>query len=345
MNSLKAGALAIALIGGAAPSLAQSYRITDLGAAAGDYVSGGYGLNDLGEAAGVSSNPTGDIGTLFSGGQAINIGRLEPNDVVIATAINHLAQVVGYEPFSSSPGNLFHAFLYSNGTMSDITSLSLFPQGASAAGINGSGEIVGKEQLDAYSFHAFLYANGHMTDLGPPGSYQASAVAINDSGQIAGNSYFTGGGGGAFIYSNGVFNYLPPPAGTTASAFAISSTGEVAGALYLSTGGAHAAVYTNGAWTDLGAFQGVATHAMGVNSTGQVIGTAYFPTTSYHPYKPGKHVAIIARNGALVDLNTLVPANSGFTITDGIAINDSGEILCNATNSSGHKHAALLTPR
>jgi len=49
--------------------------------------------------------------------------------------------------------------------------------------------------------------------------------------------------------------------------------------------------------------------------------------------------------GALVDLNTLVPANCGFTITDAVAINDSGQILCDATNASGDEHAILLTPQ
>jgi hypothetical protein len=52
-----------------------------------------------------------------------------------------------------------------------------------------------------------------------------------------------------------------------------------------------------------------------------------------------------SKNRSLVDLNTLVPLNSGFTITDAVAINDSGQILCDATNASGHEHAILLTPK
>src|ERR1017187_4289089 len=34
---------------------------------------------------------------------------------------------------------------------------------------------------------------------------------------------------------------------------------------------------------------------------------------------------------------------TGFTIPDAVGINDSGQILCNATNASGNKHAVLLT--
>jgi hypothetical protein len=39
----------------------------------------------------------------------------------------------------------------------------------------------------------------------------------------------------------------------------------------------------------------------------------------------------------LVDLNTLIPSGTGFTLTDAVGINDSGQIVCNATN-------VLLTP-
>jgi hypothetical protein len=85
--------------------------------------------------------------------------------------------------------------------------------------------------------------------------------------------------------------------------------------------------------------------ATGVNRTAQVVGNAFFPVKSYHPFRPGKHVPFIYHNGALVDLNTLGSSNPGFTITDTIGINDSGQILCNATNSSGVQRAVMLNPK
>src|SRR5579872_2647138 len=112
------GFFAASLVAIATPSLAQNYRVTDLGAVLGDTVSKGYSVNDLGQASGSSSNPTGAIATLFSNGQAISLGTLEPGDVSIATGINRSAEVVGYEPVYSSDGTgSFHAFLYSNGTL------------------------------------------------------------------------------------------------------------------------------------------------------------------------------------------------------------------------------------
>src|SRR5215471_10832609 len=136
---------------------AQSYKITDLGAVSGQNVSKGYGLNGVGQAVGTSSSPGGAIPTLFSKGQAIDLGTLEPSDVAVATAINGSAQIVGYEYFSSTPGNTSHAWLYSNGQMVDIHSASLFPGGTSALGINDSEVVVGEGWLTSSSFHAFVY--------------------------------------------------------------------------------------------------------------------------------------------------------------------------------------------
>ena len=342
------GLLAASLVASAAPSLAQTYRVTDLGAVSGDSVSKAYSLNDLGQAAGSSSSPSGAIATLFSNGQAINLGTLEPGDVAIATGINKSAEVVGYEPFYSNGGTgTSHAFLYSGGVLHDIHSPSLFPAGTSAAAVNGSGMVVGEGELNSYRFHAFVYSRGRMVDIGPPGAYQASAVGINDAGEIIGGAFFTNGGGGAFVYFNGKFSYLPPPSGTSVSALAISSTGEIAGTIHFNSGApAHAALYSNGVWTDLGGVIGAsATLGTGINAFGQAIATAYYPIKSYHPFVPGKHVAYIVVNGTLVDLNTLIPGNSGFILSDAISINDSGDILCDATKATtGPERAVLLTP-
>jgi hypothetical protein len=87
-----------------------------------DVVSAGYGLNGAGQAAGTSSNPSAAIDTLFSNGQAIGLGTLEANDVSVATAINGSAEVVGYEFFGSLPCNLSHAWLHSNGQLTDLHS-------------------------------------------------------------------------------------------------------------------------------------------------------------------------------------------------------------------------------
>jgi probable HAF family extracellular repeat protein len=232
--------------------------------------------------------------------------------------------------------------------MKNINAAAVFPSGTEAFGVNNSGEVVGTGYLNPSTFHAFIYSGGKMKDLGPPGAFQASAVAINNSGQIVGSYVLNTGGGGVFLYSNGKMSKLPVPAGSSAvSAFAINDNGEIAGALYPIPGTpAHAASYADGVWTDLGTITGAASNlAKGINIAGQVVGTAFFAPTQYEPPKPGKHVPFIYSGGGLVDLNTLIPSGSGFTLTDAVGINDSGQILCNATNSGGSEHAVLLTPQ
>lgn len=335
---------------GAIPASAQSYNITDLGTLSGDSKSIGMGLNDAGQAVGDSSNPTAAIATLFSSGKATNLGSLGGN-VSIANAINSGGQVAGRSTVLDST---FHAFLFTNGALVDIHSASLFPAGTYAFGINKSGQVVGQGLVTSATFHAFLYTGGQMIDLGTlSGGDQASANAINDASQVVGGSlvkvvvskktveYFDH----AFLYANGKMVDLGVPSGyTDSTAFAINSTGQIVGDIYGPP--SHAALYSNGAWTDLGAFPGASsTRATGINTAGQIVGTAIFPQQSYEPPIPGKHVAFIVSNGALVDLNTRIPSNSGFTITDAVGINSSGQILCDATNSSGFTHAVLLTPK
>jgi probable HAF family extracellular repeat protein len=321
------------------PLHAQSFTITDLGALPGNTTTNAYGLNSLGQAVGTSDSGAATA-TLFSNGTVTNMNTLNAS-VSVATSIGGSSEAAGYNIFYSDPNPIFRAFLYSNGSMTDIQSDSLFPSGTQAWGINSSGMVVGQGWVNSSSFHAFLYTGGNMIDLG--GGYQAAAAAINDAGQIVGN----GTTAGAFRYFNGKMTSLGFPAGASASsAFAIDSTGKlIAGAIYIAAT-SHAALHKNGIWVDLGAFPGaLGTSARGVNSSAQVVGTAVFPVKSYHPFKPGKHVGFIYSNHTLVDLNTLIPTNSGFTITDALGTNDPGQILCNATNSSGAKRAVMLTPK
>jgi probable HAF family extracellular repeat protein len=284
---------------------------------------------------------------MFSGGKAASISTLQ-GSVSVATAINGLGQIVGWNSFNSNANFDPQAFLYNAGSMKNINSPSLFASGTEALGINNAGIVVGTGYLTASNFHAFVYSGGQMKDIGPPDAYQTSAIAINTAGQIVGGYFLASGVGGEFLYSNGQFTTLPVPSGSNGvSAFAINDNGVIAGAVYFSSGApAHAARFSNGAWTDLGSIPGAGSStAKAINAGGQIVGTATFAQTQYHPPKPGKHVPFIATPGGLVDLNTLIPSGTGFVLTDAVGINDSGQILCDATNAGGNEHAVLLTQR
>ena len=78
-----------------------------------------------------------------------------------ATAINDLGQVIGVSDLVGD--TVQHAFLYSRGTMTD---LSLGGSFSSAAAINDLGQVVGASYLVGDTVqHAFLYSRGTMTDL------------------------------------------------------------------------------------------------------------------------------------------------------------------------------------
>jgi probable HAF family extracellular repeat protein len=335
----------LCLLAWAAPSAAQQYTVADLGTLPGNSVSKASALNDAGEVAGVSETPSAAIATMFSGGKATSISTLG-SSVSLANAINAPGEIAGWNSYDSDANFDPQAFLYSNGTMHNINSPSLFPSGTEAYGINNSGEVVGTGYLTSSNFHVFLYTGGKMTDIGPTGAYQATAQAINTSGQIVGSYSLNSGASGTFLYTHGKMTIVPNPAGSSeALGLAINDSGEIAGTLYPTSGGSHAAKFSNGVWTDLGNFTGAqGSEATAINASGQIVGTAIFPST-YKPFRAGKHVPIISTASGLVNLNTLIPTGSGFTLTDAVATNDSGQILCDATNASGNEHAVLLSPK
>jgi probable HAF family extracellular repeat protein len=325
-------------------STAQTYTITDLGTLPGNSVSKASALNDAGEAAGISETPTASIATMFSGGKATSISTLG-NSVSLANAINGSGEIAGWNSYDSSPNFDPQAFLYSNGSMKNINSPSLFPSGTEAYGINNAGEVVGTGYINSSTFHAFLYSGGKMKDIGPSGAFQASAYAINTAGQIVGTYSLNSGASGTFLYTNGKMTTLPNPPGSRGGfGAAINDNGEIVGTLYPSEG-SHAAKFSDGAWTDLGNLTGAqGSGATAINTAGQIVGTAIFPPI-YKPFRAGKHVPFISTAGGLVNLNTLIPSGTGFTLTDAVDINESGQILCDATNASGNAHAVLLNPK
>ncbi len=78
---------------------------------------------------------------------------------------------MGYE----ASGGKSRALLWSNGTVQDFTSTSLFPGGAEATAITKeSGVVVGGGPTSSAASHVFMYAN----------------VGINDSGLVVGGIYY-----------------------------------------------------------------------------------------------------------------------------------------------------------
>jgi probable HAF family extracellular repeat protein len=246
-----------------------------------------------------------------------------------AFGINNSGQVVGT---AATPGDqalgLSHAFLYSNGTMSNlgIPETLAADSYSYALAINSSGQIA---ELSGYAVtggsSAYLYTNGTATNLGSLGGTQTGPAALNNSGQVVGYSYTNDGTGGAFLYSNGSLTNLAAlgSLGAYSEATAINNSGEIAG-----DSNAGAFLYSNGNFTNLGSLGGGYSFASGINDNGQIVGGAG---------TGNGEDAFLYSNGTISDLGSL-GSNNSFAL----AINNPGQVV-GYVNLSGQQDAFLYT--
>ena len=343
--------LTIGTIFAAVRAPAQTYTIQDLGLAPGTTHPLGIGLNDVGQACGFCETPNGPVATFSSGGKVVVLEPTSPSDIASAKGIDNSGDVVGVELPNTAPVNVERALIWRNGGKAqDITSTSIFPGGEAALAVNKlSGEVIGIGFTSApidNETHMFTYANGQTVDLGPT-TANVEPIAINDSGVMLVNLT----NGAQAIYSNGTFTPIAQLPNATVTANAINNSGVVVGEIDYSTNTAvpHAGLYSNGAWTDLGTLAGAArgTRAVGINSSGQIIGLAEGKLIT-KPTTQIPDISCILQNGTWVELNSLIPTNSGFNLNLSVpvSINDAGQILIDIKTASGNYiHNVLLTPK
>jgi probable HAF family extracellular repeat protein len=260
---------------------------------------------------------------IYSHGVVTYLGTL-----TYATAINDAGQVAGISPVFGAT----HAFLYSGGVMQDLGNLGGYNIGV--YGMNNLGEVVGwadtPRQIGYGPNHAFLYSGGVMHDLGTLGGLLSQANAINDSGDVVGESYLGPNINSniehAFLYRNGIMRDLGTlQPGGLSWATAINASGEITGSAGFmpSSGGwyPHAFLYANGVMTDLGTPSTSVTYATGINASGQIVGWGY-PAA-----RGGDYAFLYTPASGMLDLNSILPLNSGWVVTNAHAINDAGQIV------------------
>ncbi len=254
-----------------------------------------------------------DLGSL--GGSCAAAFGLNDSGVAAGTATT----VFGYE----------HAFVASNGAMTDLTLNSGASQGFAAA-INNAGTIAGTQIINGQAV-ATVWSSAGASSISGAGSY---AMAINDAGQVAGMLTTTdgpnGGQGHAFVTTNGVAQDLGTvPGGSWSSAYGINGSGEAVGYGMTSSGGFRGFTWTSsGGINELGTLGGANSYAMAVNDAGTVVGSAQLASGAMH--------AFIANGDALIDLGTLGGVNSY-----AYSINDVGEAVGYSTTAAGAMHAFL----
>jgi len=265
----------------------------------------------------------GNIGVYSAWASAINTSGLAAGTLQVTTGT------------SGCPANYYHPFLYNpNALGTGITDLNSSIQAIGGCGgqglaINDSGQIAGYFTDNHSNPHAYLYSAGTVADLGNLGYQFAYAYGVNASGQVTGDSYTCSGcGPDAFLYTAGnatigVTCHPSTPVSPNSSA-EICDLGNLGG---------------------LGGSQG-----NGINASGQIVGQSW--TTG----NAAQH-AFLFSNNSMLDLNseiassspspcTPVNGTSPCTLTNAVAINDSGQILAQGYLNSNPTQTVsfLLTP-
>jgi probable HAF family extracellular repeat protein len=77
---------------------------------------------------------------------------------------------------------------------------------------------------------------------------------------------------------------------------------------------------------------------MAINIASQVVGNSSTNATAQG------HAFLWSADQGMIDLNDVIPPNSGWLLQIGIGINDNGQIVGFGINPAGKTHAFLLIP-
>jgi probable HAF family extracellular repeat protein len=350
--ALIAAVAAVGLMGTTAVSaFAASYSITDLGNL-GYPTAVGAAINESGQVAGTSylaESVEYNVGCsprhrpchvhperpfLWSAGTITNLGSLG-GLFATASAINSPGDVVGNSYLSGN--SCCHAFLVRAGHMTDLGTFK-------ADAINDSDVVAGSVNVQGNGqTHAVLDSNGKLTDLGLiPGSGGIFTVpsGINNSSEVVGSGDNAESDQRAWVYRNGKMTDLGTLGGPGAFASAINNGGEIVGGSQTASDSEHAFLDKGGKMIDLGTFN-LESVANAISNNGVIVGETYELEKSGNA---GFH-AFIYTSGHFQDLNNLIPAGSGYVLTNAVGINNKGQILVDAsTTSTFQNHALLLNP-
>jgi probable HAF family extracellular repeat protein len=335
----------------------QNGVLTDLGALPGVNSSAAGAINARGWSTGQSQNGLIDPLTgfpviravLWKDDQIVDLGTLGPGIESLGLYVNDGGEVIGFstidtttDPFAASSGFVpfvspTHAFIWRNGTMQDLGTLG-GPDSAPNNGCNNqrTGFVTGASLTNSTpnpttgfpTVDPFLWNNGTMIDLGTLGGTFGFASCANNRGQVTGASNLAGDAvNHPFLWDRGVLTDLGTLGGDFGSPNWINDAGDVVGAAGLAPGSnlQHAFLWRHGHMMDLGSL-GTNSNAFAINSKGQIVGRSRISGT---PGAPGGvlHAFLWENGGPMIDLNTLIPANSGLELVEADNINESGEIV------------------
>jgi probable HAF family extracellular repeat protein len=183
-----------------------------------------------------------------------------------------------------------------------------------------------------------------MTDINPGnfGGAQGGTNYLNNAGQVVGFGTVPGEAGAhPFLWQKGKLKDLflvGNLGGNLNSAYNVNERGDVVGIAALSDNSAfHAVLWPHdGAFTDLKTLAGdPCSQPYRINSHNQIVGfSGACDFSTQH--------AFLWENGEMVDLDTLIPSDSGIQLSTANWITERGEIAAQATLTKGGAYRAVL---
>ena len=260
-----------------------------------------------------------------------------------ALAINESGVVVG---FSVSSNEVWHAFGYQNGLLSNLDARN--GEQSEATAINDAGQIAGTiltevtNQSGPYltSNAAFVFNRGMLRyPIRTAGN--TSASGINAWGEIVGGYSSLNGWEHAFAWRNGLLTDLGTLGGSFSAALGVNIRGDIVGVSSpASRFPLHPFLFSHGLMHDLGSFGGNVAMAYAINDNGDVVG--FSNTASNLDQRP-----FLYSHGRMHDLGTLggtyVDRGEGASaiVNYATAINNRGQIVGSSLAPDGSMHAFL----
>lgn len=310
-----------------------------------------------------------DVGTPGLGGNSMGYGANESGVTVggaesTAAGLATTEDFCGFQflGFSSTPTPCV-PFIWQNGQMVPLPTLG--GVNGSATEINSSGMVGGYAETTAtdpnctapqkYQFKPVVWSDGKVRAFPTGNDTDGLVTAINDRGDAAGASGTCGplnpilllylNPTHAWFWRNGAAIDLGNLGGANNNLpHGMNNLGQVVGESDLAGDQtAHAFLASPGTkMQDLGTVQDQVDNdtysfGFGINDAGEIVGIS--ANADFSVIR-----AFIRRNGALVDLNSLVSGNNSLYLLTACFVNSRGEITGIALDAAGQEHTYLAVP-
>ncbi|MBC7927059.1 MAG: PEP-CTERM sorting domain-containing protein [Bryobacteraceae bacterium] len=294
---------------------------------------GGYGgrvstaaaVNAVGQVIGNATTPNG-TSVVFSSAAFTTPGAAPSALGTSARGedINSAGTVVGTSYTNAGA----RAVTWKDGVASELLSVQSY-----GLGVNEAGDIVGA-RIQNGKLQAFINDQNGTVDLAAGSSWSA-AYDINDKRQVAGTRQTASGAFRAFSWSalEGT-TAIGTLGGSSSYGQALNNSGTIVGSAQTRAGYLHATLY-DGTLRDLGTLGGTTSAAFDINDAGTVVGYSYDAV--------GRSRAFAWFGSMMLDLNTMIDSNLGWSLDTAYGINASGQIVGGGTYQ-GQAAAWLLDP-